>query len=303
MCYYNSSCKGEVNIINNVINDLKGVTGINNEYFILVIISIIIVLSFKVISKIVCKMYSLNGHSSRNVFKFNQRMNVIMNVIIFFSIFMLWEGHLKNIVTIISFVSAGATIALREVILNLIAGLYIKVSKPFVVEDRIEIGNVKGDVVLISSMSFKVLELGDRLNGEQSSGIIVNIPNSKIFSEPLKNYTTAFKYIWSEMVVGINFDADIDESKKKIYSIVSKNEVIKAIPKKMDRAIIEACGTYRIYYNNLKPIIYTEYKDDHIELTIRFLVHPKKERNVINDLWIDIIKEAQKGNIDLYKKE
>ena len=181
--------------MNNVINDLKGVTGINNEYFILILISIIIVIGFKLINKIICKTYSLSKHSSRNIFKFNQFLNVLSNILIFLSIFMLWESHLSNIVTIISFISAGATIALREVILNLFAGVFIKISKPFIVEDRIEIGGVKGDVVLINSMSFKVLELGNRLNGEQSSGIIVNIPNSKIFSEPLKNYTTAFKYI------------------------------------------------------------------------------------------------------------
>ena len=289
--------------MDNVINDLKGVTGINNEYFILILISIIIVIGFKLINKIICKAYSLSKHSSRNIFKFNQFLNVLSNILIFLSIFMLWESHLSNIVTIISFISAGATIALREVILNLFAGVFIKISKPFVVEDRIEIGDVKGDVVLISSMSFKVLELGNRLNGEQSSGIIVNIPNSKIFSEPLKNYTTAFKYIWSEMVVNVDFTSDIEKNKKKLYEIVNKNDVIKAIPKKMDKAIDEACGSYRIYYNNLKPIIYTEYKDDHIEFTIRFLVHPKKERNVLNDLWINIIKEAQKGNINLYQKK
>lgn len=289
--------------MDNVINDLKEVTGINNEYFILVLISIIIFIGFKLICKILCKVYSLSKHSSRNIFKFNQFLNVLSNILIFLSIFMLWESHLKNIVTIISFVSAGATIALREVILNLFAGVFIKISKPFVVEDRIEIGDVKGDVVLINSMSFKVLELGNRLNGEQSSGIIVNIPNSKIFSEPLKNYTTAFKYIWSEMVVNVDFTSDIEKNKKKLYEIVNKNDVIRAIPKKMDKAIDEACGSYRIYYNNLKPIIYTEYKDDHIEFTIRFLVHPKKERNVLNDLWINIIKEAQKGNINLYQKK
>ena len=70
----------------------------------------------------------------------------------------------------------------------------------------------------------------------------------------------------------------------------------------MDKAIEEASSNYRIYYNNLKPIIYTEYVDNHIEFTIRFLVHPKKERMVIDSLWIEIIKEAQKGNIELYKK-
>ncbi len=289
--------------MNSIINDLKGATGINNEYIILVIISLIVVLGIKIFSKIVSRLYSLSNHSSRNVFKFHQSINVISNIVMFFCIFLLWEGHLQNVVTIISFISAGATIALREVILNLIAGLYIKVSKPFTVEDRIEIKDVKGDVVLISSMSFKVLSLGDRVNGEQSSGIIVNIPNSKIFAEPLKNYTAAFKYIWSEMIVSVDPDADIDAHKKKLYEIVNKNTVISSIPKKMDRAIDEASGSYRIYYNNLKPIIYTEYNEDHIELTIRFLVHPKKERNVINDLWINIIKEYQNGNIKLYVKK
>lgn len=289
--------------MNSIINDLKGATGINNEYIILVIISLIVVLGIKIFSKILSRLYSLSNHSSRNVFKFHQSINVISNIVMFFCIFLLWEGHLQNVVTIISFISAGATIALREVILNLIAGLYIKVSKPFTVEDRIEIKDVKGDVVLISSMSFKVLSLGDRVNGEQSSGIIVNIPNSKIFAEPLKNYTAAFKYIWSEMIVSVDPDADIDAHKKKLYEIVNKNTVISSIPKKMDRAIDEASGSYRIYYNNLKPIIYTEYNEDHIELTIRFLVHPKKERNVINDLWINIIKEYQNGNIKLYVKK
>ncbi len=288
--------------MNNVINELKGVTSINNEYIILVILSIAIIIGFKLINKIFCKLYSLTKHSSKNIFKFNQFLNLLSNVIIFLSIFMLWEGHLKNIVTIISFISAGATIALREVVLNLTAGIYIKLTKPFAIEDRIELAGIKGDVVLISSMSFKVLELGDRLNGEQSSGIIVNIPNSKIFSEPLKNYTTAFKYIWSELVVNVDFTSNIDQTKKILYKIVNNNEVIKAIPKKMDKAIDDACGTYRIYYNNLKPIIYTEYKDNHIEFTIRFLVHPKKERNVINDLWLNIIKEAQAGKINLLHK-
>ena len=53
----------------------------------------------------------------------------------------------------------------------------------------------------------------------------------------------------------------------------------------------------------VKSIIYTEYVENHIELTIRFLVHPKKERMVLDNLWLSIIKEAKKGNIDLYRKD
>lgn len=288
--------------MNKILDTLKGVTGIQSEYILLFIISIIALVIVKLIAKVISHIYKNGRHSGRDVFKFNQRLNLLANIILIFVIFIIWEDYLDNVVTIISFISAGATIALREVILNLFAGIYIKVAKPFVVEDRIEVGDIKGDVVLITAMSFKVLELGDRVNGEQSNGIIVNIPNSQVFSNSLKNYTTAFKYIWTEMKVNVDLEADINAHKKKLYEIVNNNAVIKSIPKKMDKAIDAASGDYRIYYNNLKPIIYTEYVDNHIEFTVRFLVHPKKERNVLDELWISIIKSAQKGEIKLYKK-
>ena len=288
--------------MNKILDTLKGVTGIQSEYILLFIISIIALVIVKLIAKVISHIYKSGRHSGRDVFKFNQRLNLLANIILIFIIFIIWEDYLDNVVTIISFISAGATIALREVILNLFAGIYIKVAKPFVVEDRIEVGDIKGDVVLITAMSFKVLELGDRVNGEQSNGIIVNIPNSQVFSNSLKNYTTAFKYIWSEMKVNVDLEADINAHKKKLYEIVNNNAVIKSIPKKMDKAIDAASGDYRIYYNNLKPIIYTEYVDNHIEFTVRFLVHPKKERNVLDELWISIIKSAQKGEIKLYKE-
>lgn len=290
-----------MNIIDNLSKHLKEVTGMNNEYFVLIVVSLIVFIGVKVINKIINKIYRLDEHSGKNMFTFRERTNIFANIIIVILLFSIWEGHLKNIVTIISFVAGATTLAIREVILNLTAGLYIKMSKPFKVEDRIEIDNIKGDVVLISALSFKVLELKDRLNGEQSSGIIVNIPNSKIFSNSLKNYTTAFKYIWSELVIPVSIDSDINKTKKILYKVVNHNEVIKAIPKKMDKAIDEAKGQYRIYYNNLKPIIYTEYKDNHIEFTIRFLVHIKKERNVTNDLWENILEYNKLGVINLYK--
>ena len=296
--------KGEINMkeMEKILDTLKGVTGIQSEYILLFIVSIIALVIVKLIAKVISHIYKSGRHSGRDVFKFNQRLNLLANIILIFIIFIIWEDYLDNVVTIISFISAGATIALREVILNLFAGIYIKVAKPFVVEDRIEVGDIKGDVVLITAMSFKVLELGDRVNGEQSNGIIVNIPNSQVFSNSLKNYTTAFKYIWTEMKVNVDLEADINAHKKKLYEIVNNNAVIKSIPKKMDKAIDAASGDYRIYYNNLKPIIYTEYVDNHIEFTVRFLVHPKKERNVLDELWISIIKSAQKGEIKLYKK-
>ena len=169
-------------------------------------------------------------------------------------------------------------------------------------EDRIEINDVIGDVVVINLLSFKVLEVSDKENGEQSNGKIVNIPNSYIFSYALKNYTTAFKYIWDEINVNIPLEADVEATKKIILKIVNNNEVIKEIPKKMDKQVNDASLEYRIYYNHLEPIIYTRVNNNHIELSVRFLVHPKKMRNVENDIWIKILNEYQNKKITLFKE-
>lgn len=145
-----------------------------------------------------------------------------------------------------------------------------------------------------------MLEVGERVYGEQSTGIIVHLPNSLVFSKPIKNYNKAFKYIWNEILVKVPIDCDIEKTKEKLYEIINKNEIVKRIPKKMSDQVDDASLEYRIYYNKLKPIIYTRIVDNHIELYIRYLFHPKKNRNVENDVWLDILNAYKNNEIELY---
>ena len=135
----------------------------------------------------------------------------------------------------------------------------------------------------------------------QSTGVITHIPNSAIFKYPLRNYNKAFKYIWNELTVKIPLDSDIAKTKGIIYKIVNSNEIIKSIPAKMKNQIKNISSEYRIYYNQYDPIIYTQVVDSHIELTVRYLVHPKKARYVNSTIWSNILTEYQNSEIDLYK--
>ena len=96
-----------------------------------------------------------------------------------------------------------------------------------------------------------MLEVGERVYGEQSTGIIVHLPNSFVFSKPIKNYNKAFKYIWNEILVKVPIDCDIEKTKEKLYEIINKNEIVKRIPKKMSDQVDDASLEYRIYYNNI----------------------------------------------------
>ena len=285
-----------------MIQNFKELVNMNmNNYSLSIIRTILLFIVLKIISRLLLLTFGKHIKRSKNIFLFHQSLNVFLNILSVILLLTIWYPYLKNISTVLSFISAGLTIAIREVILNLFAGIYIKTSKPFKIEDRISIDGIKGDVVLLNVLSFKMLEVGDRINGEQSSGLIINVPNSFVFSKSLKNYNTAFKYIWDEITIRLNIDCDLDKNKNEIMSIVNNNEILSSIPKKMKKEIKNASVDYRLYYNHLDPIIYTKVVDKHIELDIRFLVHPKKSRIVEDEIWTNILKKYKDGKIDIYK--
>ncbi len=279
---------------------LGKITGIDSEYIKLAILTIFIFLIFGIIKSIIKKIYSNLPVNDKKKFFRNRKIRIILTAISFILVFLLWGEKLSGLITIISFISAGLTIAIREIIFNFFAGIYININRPFEIEDRIEIDDVMGDVISKHTLGFEILEIGKRVYGEQSTGRIIHIPNSYIFTKTLKNYTKVFKYIWDEIKIDISLDADIKKAEEILYEIVFDNETLKEIPKKMEDAVDEAILEYRIYYNNLDPIIYIKIEKSHIEMFLRYLVHPKKARGVQNEIHTRIVEEYQKGNLPLY---
>lgn len=289
--------------INSVSLYLNKILGIDTEYIKLTILTIIVLLIFGILKLIVRKVYSKLPMNDKKKYFRNRKIKIILTIMSLIIIILIWGEKIQGIITLISFVSAGLTIAIREIIFNFFSGIYINFRKPFEVEDRIEIDGIKGDVINMHALGFEMLEIGERVNAEQSSGRIVHVPNSYIFTKTLKNYTKVFKYIWNEMKIDIELDSDVEKTKEIIYDILHNNEVLKEIPKKTEDAVEEEIFEYRIYYNYLEPIIYTKIVGAHIELNLRYLVHPKKARDVEEEINEKILDEYRKGNIKLYIKD
>jgi len=274
-----------------LINNLK------NIYLINLIYTIIIFSLLKILSKFLNFIIKKFIKSEKNLYIL-QKANKAFNTFLFLLLtIIIWRNEFKNIITLISFISAAITLAAREIIFNYFSGIYIKLSKPIKIEDRIKVGDITGDIININLLSFELLEVD--LETNQSTGKIIHIPNSQIFNTSIKNYNTAFKYIWDEISINISINSDISKAKKILLKIINSNEIIKDIPKKMEKEILNSKSNYRIYYNKLTPIIYTKIKENKINLTIRFLIHPKKQRNVESDIYEKILKEYKKNNITL----
>ncbi len=271
----------------------------NNKYTILIFYTILTLIIGKSLIYILKKQL-IKINNNKLQYKTLNFIKLIISIIQILIIYLIWESNIKNAMTLISFISAAITLSLKDYILNLFAGFYIKLYKPFKLEDRIEIKGQKGDVINLGSLFFELLEISDNY-GHQSTGVVSIIPNSIIFTETVKNMNKGFKYIWDEIKVQISLDSDVILAKKTLYKIINNIDVIKNIPTKMKNEL-KNNTSYRMYYNKYEPMIYTEVKDKHIELNIRFLINPKKARLVESYIWNEILKEYKNENVQLIKE-
>ena len=278
---------------------LSELTTIDKTYISLVLSTTIVIILFSFFKRIGRKTIK-KKIEGRKEYLINQAMQIILNVAEVIFLLFIWGDYIQNLMTLISVTSAAMTIALREIILNFFCGIYIKVKKPFQVEDRIEVKDIKGDVMNISSLNFEVLEISNKEEHGQSTGVIVTFPNSIVCSEPVRNLNKVFKYVWDELTVKVPIDCDLAKNKQELYKIVNNIEIIRNIPKKMKSQINDINTTNRVYFNKYDPTIYTKIVDDHIELTIRYLMHPKKGRFVESVIWNKILEAYKEGNIDLF---
>ena len=291
MNFYKSICE--------VISD---VTTIDKEY-VYVIVSTLSVLVIFYLLKIIGRKIIQKLTSGRREFVSNHAYQVVLNILEVLILIIIWDEYIKGLMTLISVISAAMTIALRDFILNFFCGIYIKFKKPFKVEDRIQIGDIKGDVMSTSTFSFEILEVSTKEDNGQSTGIVIHYPNSSIISGPIKNINKGFKYIWDEMIIKIEIDCDLANNKKEIYKIVNSLDTVKNIPRKMKNQIDDVNTTNRVYFNKFDPIIYTKIVDNHVELALRFLMHPKKARYIESVIWNKIYLGYKEGKINLYVKD
>ncbi len=99
------------------------------------------------------------------------------------------------IITFLSVVAAALTIALREVILNIVASIYIFFSNMIRVGDRVmvqfETKHTIGDIQDISLMKIRLNEIEDYSNLKEvkNVGRTIYIPNSYVFTKVFYNYS------------------------------------------------------------------------------------------------------------------
>ncbi|MBN1619929.1 mechanosensitive ion channel [candidate division WOR-3 bacterium] len=210
----------------------------------------------------------------------------------------IWFRGFSSITTFLGLVSAGLAIALHDTIANIAGWLFIVFRKPFKVGDRIQIGDTAGDVIDIRLFQFSMVEIGNWVDADQSTGRILHVPNSKVMREPLANYHIGFSYIWNEVPVLVTFESDWRKAKDLLQEIVRDN--VQHLSHGAEDQIRNAAEKYMIFYGALTPIIYTSVKESGVLLTIRYLVDPRQRRKTEQQIWEAVLDAfGSEANIEL----
>ena len=203
-----------------------------------------------------------------------------------------WLGFIGSVGTFLGLVSAGIAIALKDPLVNIVAWFFILVRQPFKVGDRIQIGESSGDVIDIRIFQFSLIEIGNWVDADQSTGRVIHIPNGVVFIQPQFNYTTGFVHIWHEIPMLITFESDWKKAKKILTDIVNKHAM--HISQEAEKQIKAAAKKYLIFYTKLTPIVYTTIKDSGVLLTMRFLCEPRRRRSTEEIILEEVLEEFHK---------
>lgn len=201
----------------------------------------------------------------------------------------LWLGGLGNTATYFGLLSAGLAIALQPLIVNLAGWAFIMWRRPFSVGDRIQIGNQRGDVIDLRLFQFSLMEIGNWVDADQSTGRVLHVPNGAVFSEVVANYSRGFEYIWNELPVLITFESNWQKAKQILETIAAKHSA--HLSESAQRKVKEASRRFLITYSILTPAVYTRVKEHGVMLTIRYLCEPRRRRGSEQAIWEDILQE------------
>jgi small conductance mechanosensitive channel len=154
-------------------------------------------------------------------------VDIVLKVLLFIGILSTLGVETTSIVAVLGAASLAIGIALQGALSNFASGVMLMVFKPYKADDYIECNEYSGTVYDVNIFSTQLQTIDNK---------VVTIPNSKMVTDPLINYT-ANEHRRVDITVGVDYDSDIDQVKSVLNNIMKSHAKILPTPEPLARVI------------------------------------------------------------------
>ena len=271
---------------------------LENDQIVKTVYTIATIALILIIRFLILRYIDRNTDDHEAQYRARKIINYAATTVFLITIAFIWIDAFQDLPTYLGLLSAGIAIALSDVLKNMAGWMFILSRRPFQVGDRIEVTQLKGDVVDIRLFRFTLMEVQGWVEAEQSTGRLVHVPNGVVFNQPVANYTEGFAYVWEETPVLVTFESDWKLAEKLILEALE--EQAPDVERTAGPRIRETARRYSIRIGALTPTVYISVKDSGVLLTARFLVETRTRRGREDRVWRAILEKfAEAPSVEL----
>ena len=287
---------------------LLGATGENGRKLVLTLVFMLLAWLITKVLRLILSQFIGTRSGTRFQFWAKQGVSLIVAAILLIGIASIWFDNPTRLASVLGIIGAGIAFAMQRVI-TAVAGYFVILrGRTFNVGDRIVMGGVRGDVLDLSFMQTRIMEMGQSpkeqadapsmwIRSRQFTGRIVTVTNDKVFDEPVYNYTREFPYIWDEINLPIKYGDDSNAVEEMLLNAARTHALTH---EKIGNDEVRRLQTeFGIDIGDLDPRVYWRMTDNWLELTVRFLVPDHGIRPIKDAMTREILGGLDKAKIEV----
>jgi small-conductance mechanosensitive channel len=247
--------------------------------------TIALILLLMLLRQLANRLVARNVQDARARYHWGKGISYTMAFVGLFAVGRIWFVGFRSIATFLGLVAAGLVISLKEPVANMAGWFYLLWRRPFVLDDRIQIGEHAGDVIDRRLFQFTILELGNWIDADQSTGRVIHVPNGRLFQEPIANYTRGFPYLWNEISMTVTFESDWREAKRLLLEVAERHR----LGADVEAQILAEGAQYMIFYSTLAPAVFTSGVPNGVMLSLRYMCGARQRRMTSQRIWEDVL--------------
>lgn len=256
------------------------------------LISLVVIFLAYIINSVTGNLILRKVSTAKDRYTLRKTASILITALAFAALFAIWFKRTSTLLIAYGILSAGVAIALQDLLRNIAGGILLILYHPFKAGDRIQVEDNVGDVLDIGSINTTIMEIREWVDADQYTGRILHIPNSFALNKTIKNYTRDYSFIWDEarflLIYGSNW--------KKAEGIVLNvaGSILGEFENLAQKELRQMGQKYFITTYDVQTKLYMKMEENWIEMRLRYVVAPRKRREISHLLVSNILEALEK---------